>query len=188
MMRRVSFLPVCAIVAAGVLAAPAVAREMCGLETFLDEFRAGARHEGASAMCIALQGCSVFSPHVVGHRLKFMRDADKGQWRIRLSTPAPVDIGEGVVLKVDEGEEMRVPPEFLDEPPDGNGVVIRQEVAGVVMEALRKGHLLNWHYVRKDGKAADVSFPVTSLRPMLDWADCTERTLNDMARKVMKGR
>lgn len=176
----------CAIVTAGLLATPAAARKMCGLETFLDQFRAGTRHEGASAMCIALQGCSVFSPHVAGHRLKFMRDAAKGQWRIQLTTPVPVDIGEGVVLKVDDGEEMRVPPEFLDEAPAGDGVVIRQEVAGVVMEGLRTGRLLNWRYVRKDGQPADVSFPVKPLIPVLDWADCTERTLNEMAEKGMK--
>ncbi len=187
-MRRVVALFCLAMLAAGALSDSAAARKMCGLETFLDGFRAGARHEGASAMCIALQGCSVFSPHVVGHRLKFMRDAARGRWRIQLSTPAPVDIGEGVVLKVDDGEEMRVPPEFLDEAPAGDGVVIRQEVAGVVMEALRKGRLLNWHYVRQDGKPADASFPVKPLLPLLDWADCTEKTLNDMAEKVMKGR
>jgi hypothetical protein len=169
-------------------AMPGMAREMCGLETFLDEFRAGARHEGASGMCIALQGCSVFSPYVVGHRMKFMRDGTRQQWHLMLSTPEPVDIGEGVVLKVDDGEEMRVPPEFLDEAPAGNGVVIRREVAGTVMQELRKGRLLNWHYVTRKGRAVDVAFPIKPLLPLLDWADCTEKTLNSLAEKMMKGK
>jgi len=60
-MKRVRSIVTAAAVAGLLALAPAslLAGEMCGLTTFLDEIRAGVKHEGFSSMCIAGQGCSV---------------------------------------------------------------------------------------------------------------------------------
>ena len=178
------------VLAAGLLLSslpqPVQAREMCGLTTFLDEWKAGTREDNFSAMCIALQGCSIFSESVLGHRLQMARQVHEKSWRVLLDVPKEADLSEGVSIRVDDDEPMRVPPEFLEERADGRAIIIRPEVLGVVLSALRKGRLVNWHYVRKDGKEMDVAIPIRSLRKVMDWADCTLQKLNAQARAMQQ--
>ena len=164
----------------------AQAKELCGLVTFLDEWKAGTREENFSAMCVALQGCSMFSDLVLGHRLQLSRQAHEKSWRVLLDVPKEADISEGVTIRVDDGEPMRVPPEFLDERPDGRAIIIRPEVLSVIVPALRKGKLVNWSYVRKDGKKMDVAIPIRPLRKVMDWANCTLQKLDAQARAMQQ--
>ena len=165
------------------LSGAARAREMCGLETFLDANRAGTRYEDWSSMCVAGQGCVIISPRVVDHRLKLFREpGEDNAWLIKLETPDNfADLLEGVVLKVDDGEDMRVPPEFLREASDGRGMVIRAEVAPVVLKELLRGRLLHWSYKTDRGETVDVSIPVKKLAPVAKWAVCMDKKLIEMA-------
>ncbi len=190
--KRRSILHFGSLIAFGILPLVAIApltaqaREMCGLTTFLDEWKAGTREKNFSAMCIALQGCSMFSDLVLGHRLQMARQEHEKSWRILLDVPQDVDISEGVTITVDDGEPMRVPPEFLEESPDGRAIILRPEVRSVVIDVLRKGRLVNWRYVRKDGKVIDVAIPIRPLRKVMDWASCTLQMLDAQARAMQQ--
>ena len=166
----------------------AEAGTMCGLKTFLDEFKAGVKHEGFSSMCLAWQGCSIFSDRVMGHRLQLAKQRDEKQWTVLLTLPHEADVGEGVELQVDNGEPMRIPPEFLDERAAGRAIAISTKLTDVVLPELRKGKLLNWTYTHKDGRRDQVAIPLKGLDKVLDWAACTAKTLDEMAEKRGRGR
>ncbi len=163
------------------LCAPAAAGEMCGLKTFLDEYKAGVRHKGYSSMCLALQGCSIFSDRVMGHRLQLARQRDEKQWTILLNLPQEADVSEGAELTVDKGEPMRVPPEFLEERGAGRAMAIDTRLTEVVLPELKKGKLLNWSYTTKEGRQVTVAIPLSGLGKVVDWAECTARKLDDLA-------
>ncbi len=177
------------LAALSIAAAPAAeAGTMCGLKTFLDEFKAGVKHEGYSSMCLAWQGCSIFSDRVMGHRLQLAKQRDEKQWTVLLTLPHEADVGEGVELQVDNGEPMRIPPEFLEERAAGRAIAISTKLTDVVLPELKKGKLLNWTYTRKDGRRDQVAIPLKGLGKVLDWAACTAKTLDEMAEKRARGR
>ncbi len=171
-----------------VFAPVAEAGTMCGLKTFLDEFKAGVKHEGYSSMCLAWQGCSIFSDRVMGHRLQLAKQRDEKQWTVLLTLPHEADVGEGVELQVDNGEPMRIPPEFLEERAAGRAIAISTKLTDVVLPELKKGKLLNWTYTRKGGRRDQIAIPLKGLGKVLDWAACTAKTLDEMAEKKAHGR
>ncbi len=183
-MKRVRSIVTAAAVAGLLALAPAslLAGEMCGLTTFLDEIRAGVKHEGFSSMCIAGQGCSIFSEKVDGHRLQLARRDGEKEWLVLLNVPAEADISEGVELTVDKGEAMRVPPEFLEARAAGRAIAISNKLTGVVLPELKKGEALKWAYVLKSGKRQVVNIPLKGFGKVAGWAECAIRTLDDMAR------
>ncbi len=166
----------------------AEAGTMCGLKTFLDEFKAGVKHEGYSSMCLAWQGCSIFSDRVMGHRLQLAKQRDEKQWTVLLTLPREADVSEGVELQVDSGEPMRIPPEFLEERAAGRAIAISTKLTDVVLPELKKGKLLNWTYTRKGGRRDQVAIPLKGLEKVFDWAECTAKTLDDMAEKQSRNR
>ncbi len=186
MSRRIMTMLAAAFLA--VSAPSAGAGTMCGLKTFLDEFKAGVKHEGYSSMCLAWQGCSIFSDRVMGHRLQLAKQRDEKRWTVLLTLPHEADVGEGVELQVDNGEPMRIPPEFLDERAAGRAIAIRTKLTDVVLPELRKGKLLNWTYTRRDGRRDQVAIPLKGLGKVLDWAECTAKTLDEMAERRSRGR
>lgn len=159
---------------------PARGREMCGLTTFLDETRAGAKYKTFSTMCLAAEGCSIFSNPVLGHRLQLARRAREKTWTILLNIPAEADISEGVTLSVDKGEPMRVPPEFLEERAAGRAIAISPKLTEAVLPELKKGEILNWRYSLKSGKDKTIPIPVKGLDKVLAWDACMNKALDKM--------
>ena len=174
---------------AAAVTAPACAREVCGLTTFLDETMAGVKNKGYSAMCRAWEGCSIFSARAAGHRLQLARQDREKVWRVLLNTPpgAGADISEGVELIVDKGEPMRVPPEFLEERADGRAIIISPKLTEVVLPELQKGKLLKWRYTLKGGKQVEAEIPLEGFAPVLGWADCIKPKLDAAAEKKARG-
>ncbi len=166
---------------------PARAEEMCGLETSSDGLRAAAKAGGFSSMCLALEGCAIYSAETGGHRLQLSRENARGVWIVLLSLPGGADVSEGVELIAGTGEPMRVPPEFLDERADGRAIAISAKLTDVVLEELRKAGTLRWRYVLKNGKQMEAVIPLAGLSEMLKWAGCAEKTLADAVRKKQGG-
>ena len=162
----------------------ALAGEMCGLKTFLDELKAGVKHEGFSSMCMAGQGCTIVSQHVVGHRLQLTLGRDEKAWRIMLTVPRAADLSEGVELVVDSGEPMRVPPEFLDDYAAGRAIAISPKLADVVLKALKPGKMLHWRYVLKGGEGAEAAIPLKGFGRVFDWAGCALKKLDETAGRM----
>ncbi len=160
---------------------PAAARDMCGLPTFLDELKAGTKYKTFSSMCLAFQGCSIFSNPVMGHRLQLAKLRDEKTWTIILNIPAEADISEGIELTVDTGEPMRVPPEFLEERGAGRAMAISTKLTEVVLPELKKGEMLTWRYTLKSGKQAETTIPVKGLAKVLAWDECMSKALEKMA-------
>ena len=123
------------------------------------------------ADCREKAGCAIRGPEAAGHRLQLSRPLAAKHWQVVLSLPGPADATEGVELVVDDGEPMRVPYEFLDARAQGRALVIRPEVVGVVVKALRGGHRLDWRYTRKGGAARAARFDISCLPALLKAAD-----------------
>ncbi len=115
------------------------------------------------AECRDGRGCAIRGPEVEGARLQLSHPLDTQHWQVVVSLPEPADAAEGVELVVDDGEPMRVPYEFLDVRAEGRALAIRPEVVDIVLDALKKGHRLEWRYVRKGGAARKAAFDIGCL-------------------------